>query len=413
MRNRSLLAVAIVAVVVSACGGGATPGAGSAKSGAEIVIGAPMSLTGGTSKEGALAKQGYDLCVDWVNTTHGGVDVGGVKHPIRIVYEDDQSKADVSAQLTQKLITEEKAQFLLGPYGSPATASDAVIAEKNQIPMVEANGAAEAIFSKGYKYTFGVLSPAKNYLRGILDMAATLSPRPVTIAMLSADDNFSVEVAKGVEDYASTKGFKVVFSQKYPSGASDLSSLVAQAKSANPDILLNSGHLSEAIAMQKAAKDLGLNAKLDGYSVGPSTQDFIKSLGKDADYVVTGSQWSPQVRYTPEYYLSVADYVAAYKAKFKTTEAPDYHVAESTAGCIALVKAIENAGSLDAKKVRDQLAKLDIMTFFGRVKFDQRGLNIYKPMVVEQIQQGQHHTVFPADVADAKVMYPTPPWDKR
>src|SRR5436190_954805 len=119
------------------------------------------------------------------------------------------------------------------------------------------------------------------------------------------------------------------------------------------------------------------------YSVGPSTPDFIKSLGKDANFVYDGSQWTPQVKYEPAFYLSVADYVAAYKAKYPDQGDPDYHVAESTAACLALQRAIENAKSLDPKKVRDALVALDVTTFYGQIKFDSRGINIYKPMVVE------------------------------
>ena len=125
------------------------------------------------------------------------------------------------------------------------------------------------------------------------------------------------------------------------------------------------------------------------------------------------SQWTPQVKYKPAFYLSVSDYVKAYKTKYSTTDDPDYHVAESTAACLAFQKAIENAGSLDATKVRDALAGLDVMTFFGQVKFDSRGINTFKPMVVEQIQNGTHYTVFPLDVANGKPQYPTPPWSSR
>ncbi len=109
----------------------------------------------------------------------------------------------------------------------------------------------------------------------------------------------------------------------------------------------------------------------------------------------------------------MSDYVAAYKAKYPGLGNPDYHVAESTAACLALQRAIEKANSLDPKKVRDALAALDVTVFFGEIKFDSRGINIYKPMVVEQIQNGVHHTVYPADVADAQAMYPTPSWDQR
>jgi branched-chain amino acid transport system substrate-binding protein len=408
-RGKLGLALAGFAVLLAACGSST---AATTTTGSTIVFGAAVSLTGTQSKEGGLTKQGYDLWLDWIKA-RGGIVINNVKHPVEIKYEDDQSNANLSATLVQKLITDEKANFILGPYGSTATASDAIVAERNGIPMVEANGAAESIFTKGYKFTFGVLSPAKKYLTGVLDMAATLSPKPTTIALLTARDAFSIEVAQGVKDYAPTKGLQIVFDKEYPAAAPDLSGLVTQAVAANPDILLNSGHYAESVAINKAAKQFHLNAKIAAYSVGPSTPDFISNLGTDANYVYDGSQWTPQVKYTPSFYLSVADYVKAYKAKFATSDDPDYHVAESTAACLAFQKAIENAGSLDPAKVRDALASLDVMTFFGQVKFDSRGLNTFKPMVVEQIQNGTHFTVFPADVANGRPQYPAPPWSSR
>jgi len=54
-----------------------------------------------------------------------------------------------------------------------------------------------------------------------------------------------------------------------------------------------------------------------------------------------------------------------------------------------------------------------VTIFFGQIKFDNRGVNVTKPMVVEQVQDGKHHTVWPADVADAKPQYPTPSWSSR
>ncbi len=395
MAVRKLALLAVAAVAAFACGTtSAEPTTGST-----ITLGAPLGLTGSLTKESQLTQQGYNLWSDWINA-RGGILVNNVKHPVVIKYYDDTSNANQSAVLMQKLITEDKANFLLGPYGSAATATDAVVAETNQIPMVEANGAAQSIFNQGYKYTFGVLSPANKYLQGVIDMAATLTPKPTTVAMLSADDNFSLEVANAINTYAPTKGFNVVLFKKYKNGATNLTAEVQAAKTANADIVLNSGHLQEAIAINKAAKEQKLNAKIFAYSVGPN-------------YVYDGSQWTPQVKYTPAFYLTESQYVAAYKAKFPTFGDPDYHVAESTAACLALQRAIENAGSLDATKVRDALAALDVTVFFGQIKFDSRGINIYKPMVVEQIQNGVHHTVFPASVADAKPMYPTPNWDQR
>ena len=411
-RGRALPAAAAVvvaaALVLAACG---ALGGGSA-SGQDIVIGVPMSLTGSQSREGALARQGYDLWLRWVNG-QGGIAVGGARHRVRLRYADDESRPDLSAQVTERLVSADRAQFLLGPYGSAATASDAVVAEKDGVPMVEGNGAAEAIFEQGHRYVFGVLLPASKYLTGVLDMAETLNPRPTTVAVLSADDGFSLEVSKAVSDAATAMGFQVVSSDRYPNGSTNLSGLVANARARNPDIVLNSGHLQEAIAIHKAARDLRLDARLFAYSVGPSTPDFVTALAGDANFVVDGSQWTPQVRYRQSFYLSVPDYVTAYRKQFGTQDEPDYHVAESTAACLSLQQAIENAGSLRPARVRDALAALDVVTFFGRIKFDSRGLNVYKPMVVEQIQDGRHRTVWPAEVADARPQYPTPAWSAR
>jgi branched-chain amino acid transport system substrate-binding protein len=409
MDLRKLALLAVAAVSAFACGGTTS---NAPTTGATITLGAPLGLTGSLTKESQLTQQGYDLWKDWINA-QGGIVVNNVKHPVVIKYYDDTSNANQSAVLMQKLITEDKANFLLGPYGSAATATDAIVAETNQIPMVEANGAAQAIFNLGYKYTFGVLSPANKYLQGVIDMAATLTPKPQTIAMLSADDAFSLEVANAINTYAPTQGMNVVLFKKYKNGATNLSAEVLAAKSANADIVLNSGHLQEAIAINKAAKEQKLNAKIFAYSVGPSTPDFIAALGADANYVYDGSQWTPQVKYTPAFYLTESQYVAAYKAKYPTFGDPDYHVAESTAACLALQRAMENAGSLDPTKVRNALAALDVTVFFGQIKFDSRGINTFKPMVVEQIQNGVHHTVFPNSVADARPQYPTPGWDQR
>jgi branched-chain amino acid transport system substrate-binding protein len=63
--------------------------------------------------------------------------------------------------------------------------------------------------------------------------------------------------------------------------------------------------------------------------------------------------------------------------------------------------------------VRDALASLDITTFYGPIKFSANGENNTKPMVTIQIQSGKVVTVYPADVANATMTYPTPPFGQR
>lgn len=376
-----------------------------------LVFGAPISLTGSTAKEGALTRDGYDLWRDTYNK-NGGINVGGKHYKIETKYYDDASNAQQSATLADKLINEDKVNFILGPYGTAPTLQVSTVVEKNKIPMIEGNGAAESIFSQGYKYTFGVLSPAQNYLRGVVDLALTLSPKPASAAILTADDPFSVEVADAVRTYADQKGLQVVYYQKYPNASTDLRAPLTEAKAKNPDLFLNSGHLQESLAIVQQSKELGFSPKGFAFSVGPGTPDFQTTLQNDANYVLGGVQWTPSLKFngddvfkTPEAYNNL------YKETFSYE--PAYQSADATAAGVAFVKAIEAAGSIEPAKVRDAIAALNFTSFYGVIKFDSRGINVEKPMAVEQWQNGRRVTVWPADVAETKALWPTPAWGSR
>src|SRR5438034_11192991 len=112
MRREKLgVLLAVTALLAAACGasGGGTP-----TTGAPMIFGAAVSLTGAQSKEGALTKQGYDLWLNWINQ-RGVIVVNGVKHPDEIKYEDDESTPNVSETLDEDVNTDENAQFIRGP----------------------------------------------------------------------------------------------------------------------------------------------------------------------------------------------------------------------------------------------------------------------------------------------------------
>jgi branched-chain amino acid transport system substrate-binding protein len=280
------------------------------------------------------------------------------------------------------------------------------------MPMIEGNGAAESIFAQGYKYTFGVLSPAQNYLRGVIDLSLSLDPKPTTVAVLSADDPFSVEVADAAKTYAEQKGLQVVYYQKYPNASTDLRAPLTETKAKSPDLFLNSGHLQESVAIMQQAKELGFSPKGMGFSVGPSVPDFESTLKGDANWVMGGTQWTPALKYQGDDAFKTPE---AYNNLFKQTfnYEPAYQCADATAAGVAFVKAIEAAGSTDPEKVRDEIAKLNFTSFYGQIKFDERGINVTKPMAVEQWQNGRRVTVFPNDVAEAKALWPMTAWSSR
>src|SRR5438132_11813616 len=183
--------VFMLPVLMTACGGGSSRRTITINT---LLVGAPISLTGSTATEGHLTLEGYQL---WVKerSAHGGIKVAGTTYQVQLKYYDDGSSPTKSAQLTQQLVATDKVNFLLGPYGTSATLQDEAIAEQYKIPMVEGNGAAKAIFSKGFHYIFGVLSPASEYAKVMLEAALALPNPPKTVAIISANDAFSLEVA--------------------------------------------------------------------------------------------------------------------------------------------------------------------------------------------------------------------------
>jgi branched-chain amino acid transport system substrate-binding protein len=399
-RFSALLALSALALSVAPAGAATKP---------TIVFGAAIPLTGSLANEGHLTKEGYDFWMRYVNA-NGGLRVGKQTYTVDIRYADDESNAQMTAKQVESLISNDHVDFILGPYGSAATFAAAAVTERHGVPMTDSGGAAEGIFNQGYRYTFGVLSPARKYLVGMIEYAVKRVPKPHTIAIVAASDPFSLEVQQGAVQSANDHGLKVVYADRYSDDPNALSATAAAIKTANPDIVLAAGHLKDSLGLHRALKERHVGAKIYGYSVGPDTPEFRVALGNDAQAVLGSAQWSSAVSYNAEagFYRSARAYADAFTRY--AGHAPDYHNAEATAAALAFQYALERAGSTDHIAVRDALARLDVVTFFGLIKFDRRGINVFKPMVVNQIQGSQLNTIYPYRLADAKAIYPAPAW---
>lgn len=390
------------AIVLAATGCG-SKGSSGGSSDDVLRFGAPYSNTGALAREGALTKEGYELCRQTINAK-GGVQVGDKKLKIEISYSDDTSKPDVAARIVDQL-NDKGIKLVLGPYGSPNTAATAPVVERNGQVMADSSGADNTIFSQGYKRTFAVLSPATEYAASMVKAIDELAkPKPKTIAFLSADDGFSKTVTQGGVAEAKKRGFTVIAPEYFPQQATDVSASLTKVKAKKPDVIIGSVHLVEGIAIIKQANELGVRPRLFGETVAPPTPDFANTLHNLANGVIGSSQWTPEVKGSDPYFGTAQNYLAAIQAKYG--HAAEYHNAEATGACLALVLAAQKAGSTDPNKVRDALAALDTQSFFGRIHFDQTGQNTFKPMSVIQIQQGKLVTVWPSDAAAAKMTWP-------
>ncbi|MEO9049707.1 MAG: amino acid ABC transporter substrate-binding protein [Candidatus Dormiibacterota bacterium] len=379
-----------------------------------MTFAAPVSQTGAFGQaEGLYTLQGYKFCVQTLNSK-GGISFGGQSHQVALVTQDDQSVAATSAQVVDQF-NDQGHKLILSPYGSGATTSVAPVVERNGQVMVDSNGADTAIFTHGYKNTFAVLSPSSSYVTSIIDALAGLNPAPKTVAIIAANDGFSQHAAdKGVSE-AQAQGMTVVpsataytSSTKVSANATDVSSAVIALKGTNPDVIIVSAHLNEAVAAIKQSSELGVKPKY-GFAaiVAPPTPAFISALGKSSEGVFGSTQWVPEIAGTDNLFGNAKNFLSNFTNTYGwSIDQYPYQAADAAAACEALSLAIEKAGSTDPAAVRTALAGLKADTFYGHIEFDSTGQSTNKPMYVIQIQKSAFVTIYPSNLATKQAVWP-------
>ena len=374
-----------------------------------ITFGASVQLTGPVANTGRYYKDAYEFAIDKINAA-GGVKVGAQQQKLALKLLDNQSDVNLSVRQYTQLLSQDKVNFLLGPFASNFVLADSSIAEKGSVPMVQGGGASDEIYTRGYKYIFGTLPAASDYFGSTIEALSKLSPPPKTVALLFADDSFDVSVAKGTRELLKKAGMQLALDERYSTNASDFSVLLSRIKSSNVDAVLVAGHETEVLNFVRQAKSLNVNPKFYSFTVGVPSADFRHALGKDANGASGMTAWLPSPSLKDKWFGDAEQFAKAYKAKFGYD--PDYHSAAGVAAVEAFVYAIEAAGSIDPAKVRDALAKSNFESLYGHIAFNDKG-QISLPQIMIQIQNDQVVPIYAGKGFENKLIYPLPGWDKR
>lgn len=372
-----------------------------------IRIGASLSETGNYATVGLDVRQGYDLWANYVNEELGGINVGGELYTVEIIYYDDESDADTSTRLTEKLISEDEVDYIFGPYGSSLTMATSTITEQHGIIMIEANGAAETIFDRGYQYVFGVLSPASYYSKAAMDALESVGAETLVVAY--EDNAFSIAILDGILLWADELGLEILAQDIYPNGETSsavFDPIMTKFKALNPDAYINAGHLNDGIAARASAKSLGFCPGASFFMSSANFPAFIEELGEASAYAGGSTQWQATMTYDGMYLGTPQDFYQRYTDAYDME--PTYQAAESAAAGFTIQNALESAGTLDTEAVRQALLDMDIMTFYGAINFDETGKNSAHAMAAGQIIDGQFQIVYPPDAAVQDFVYPDP-----
>ena len=367
-----------------------------------IRVGAPLPLTGPLAPDAAKQQQGYDLWAETANKA-GGIKVGDKRMKVEIVYVDYQSNTPRAVQAAERLITQDKVNFLFSPFGSGATKASSSVSEKYEVPTIAATASSEQVYDQGYKYLFGTFTPNATLTEPLADMVQAKAPGVRRVAILARNDLFPLAIAQEMEKSAKKRGMEVMYFEKYAIGTLDHSAALAQMKAQSPHWIFATGYINDLAIMKKQMGDLKMEAPVVTMITAPAFVEFIKATGKASENITTAAWWHPAARYKgKDLFGTTENYNKLFTAKYKID--PDYSPASASAAGAILQMAIERAGSLDRKKVREELSKINDMTFWGPVKFGPTGqITSLDPPVI-QIQGGKHIAIYPASIKQGELL---------
>ncbi len=378
----------------------------------DLVLGSAISLTGKYATNGVHAQNGYEFAIKKIDEA-GGVQIGDKCYNFKVTYYDDESKGDRGATLAERLISQDKVQYMLGPYSSGLTKAIAPVTEKYKIPMVEAEGASRSLFNKGYKYLFAVLSTSEQYLASAITLAAEQAEKEgksaadVKVAVAVENDPFSLDIRAGVLEDAEKLGMQIVIDEKLPRDLSDMSSILTKVKLLKPDVLIVSGHSKGAATAVRQIGEMQISVPMVAITHCEAA-DVTGNFGEFANDILCSTQWAETLTYEDELFGSAANYDTEFKAAYPeyADKTVPYQVAQASAAVYVFADAFERAGTLDKEAVRDAIAETELSTFYGDIKFSEFGNNIAKPMVLRQIQDGKYNVVAPSAFASHELNWP-------
>jgi branched-chain amino acid transport system substrate-binding protein len=374
-----------------------------------IKIGSVIALTGRMAAGGKDVKAGYDLAVKDINDA-GGVMVKafGKKVPLELIVVDDESDPVKTTTRLDKLNSVDKVAAYLGGFSSDLNVVGMAAAEKNKVPWIGVTIAVEAPFNAGYKWVFAPFSMSHDQVKAFFDLLDSIpaDQRPRKIGHLQLNVDWGNECAKYLGEIAKARGYTIVAEEKYAPSTNDFSSAILALKSAGADAVFSVPTPPQSILLVKQMKELNFAPKVTCLIRGPDLTTYWEAMGKDANYIISDGNWDASMDYPGNKKL-VEEYMAGNPGA-KSIGLP---VGPAYAAVQILANAIERAGSLDREKIRDAIAKTDMVTVRGPIKFRSNGTAIID-YGLRQWQNGKNVLIWPPSATRNKVIL-APPWDKR
>ena len=362
-RRQVMLALpAVTAMVYSGSGFGQT---------GPIKFGGTLPLTGGNASIGKVAQATMQLWLEDVNK-RGGL----LGRKVELVIYDDQTNPTITPGLYTKLIDVDKVDMLVGTGTNLIAPAMPLIIERKKLMM----GNLALGLNDQFKYDkyFQMMAYGPNgkdeLARGFFEVAAKLTPRPQTVALVGADSEFANNALEGARNHAKRLGFRVVYDKSYPPNQVDFSSVVRAIAAVKPDLIFAGSYVADSSGLIRAAAEIKLKATMfGGAMVGLQVAALKQQLSGVINGLVNYELYLPEPSMQ---FPGMKEMIARYRAATagQGLDALGFYVPPTTyAQMQVLEQAITTTKSLKDDVLAEHIHKTTFKTVAGDVKFGPDG----------------------------------------
>jgi branched-chain amino acid transport system substrate-binding protein len=370
-----LLASTILAGILAGCSG-AKQGSGGSSSDT-IKVGANLELSGAVASYGESIADGVNIAVDEINKK-GGID--GKK--LEVIKVDNKSDAAEATNAAIKMTSQDKVTAIIGAATSGNTLAQAQIAKNNKTILLTPSGTSPNVTLEtngkvnDFVFRTSFIDPFQGTVAGNF-ASKELKVKKAAIYADNASD-YAKGLAASFKKTFEAAGGTIVAEEAYAAKDTDFHSTLTRIKSKNPEFIFIPGYYEEVGLIIKQAREMDIKAPLMGAD-GWDSPKLVELAGADAlnNTFITNHYSSED----PD--KNIQKFVSTFKNKNKGTS-PNAFNALGYDTVYLLADAIKRAGSTDASKIKDELAKTkDLSLVTGIVTIDKDHNPIKSATVLE------------------------------
>jgi branched-chain amino acid transport system substrate-binding protein len=363
-----------------------------------IVIGEIDSRTGQFAAQGSAIHQGVALAVEEANERGG---IAGRR--LVLLSRDDEGRPERAVAAAEELTGRQRAVGLVGGYVDSLVGPIAEVADRSRAPYVAAASLDERLTARGNRYFFRVSN-----LRAYVDVTTGIVRevfKARRVAILYSNTPGASQLARRQKEVFERAGIRVAVFEPFAPGLSDFTPLLSRVRDQAAEVLLSDTFFADHLLLVRQMAQSGLRVDAFLGAFGLEFPSVVPELGPASEGLYGTTSWQSDVNWAGRERESRL-FVAAYTRRFDRAPVP--LTMHGYAAARAVTRALETleGGAITGDRLREALAKVDLETPLGRVKFDDHGDPVAYERVVVQIQNGRHVVVYPPNHAAAPPKYP-------